>query len=206
MTPVTGTSRSIGHRVAIAALVVLSGVQLAGCATQLAEGEARLRNQEVARIARGSDWLHGRAEHLGDLTVHGVKAPVFGYGWIEPGRHRVDVPATWSNKFEDRTELAFDAQAGKKYVVLIYEIAPGQNRAAIEIRPLTFGERLLRNNDLSGSVLGAVVLLVALPWIVADLSKDPPKSRPFAGCCFVWIQDEQSGAVVAGISPAPSSK
>jgi hypothetical protein len=30
---------------------------------------------------------------------------------------------------------------------------------------------------------------------------EPPKERPFAGCCFVWIQDEQTGEVVAGISP-----
>ena len=199
MTLPTSPTRPLGRHLAITALVALLGIQ-SGCATRI-EGETRLRNQEVARIVRGADWLPGRAGHLGNVTFDGVKGDVVTTKWIEPGSHRIEVPATWSNKFEDRTTLEFDALRGRKYVVLIYELAPGQSKAGIEIRPRTFGESLMANNDLGNSTLGAIVLLVALPFIISDLSKAPPKSRPFDGCCFVWIQDEETGQVVAGASP-----
>ena len=35
----------------------------------------------------------------------------------------------------------------------------------------------------------------------ASVPKEPPQTRPFEGCCFVWIQDEDTGEVVAGASP-----
>ncbi len=204
MAPLTSPTRSLGRRLAITALVALLAVQMAGCSTTRIEGETRLRNQEVARIGRGADWLLGRAGHLGNVTFDGVTGDLVTYKWIEPGRHRIDVPASWSNKFEDRTTLEFDALRGRKYVVLIYELAPGQDRTAIEIRPATFGESLARRGLPGESVLGAMVLLVALPWVIADLSKDAAKKRPFEGCCFVWVQDEDSGDVVAGASPRSS--
>ena len=136
------------------------------------------------------------------LYVDGKPISVLG-GVVLPGRHVVTVGAWWSNssrsKDIEKTQLTLDAQPGKKYVALIYELERGQDPATAEIREKTFGEQVIRFGW--GDALGPLMLFAVL----FVLNKPAPISRPYNDCCFVWIQDAETGEVVAGTSPRTAS-
>ena len=48
---------------------------------------------------------------------------------ILPGSHNVVIESTWSNKFVDSNAFSFIAEAGKKYIIGLYELEPGQDPA-----------------------------------------------------------------------------
>ena len=176
-------------------------VQVTGCATTAKQNEYGLPDSQVARITRSIDWLRGRAAALGSLSVDG-KSGIWVDHIVLPGRHMVDVPAQWSNNFKEVVTLTVHARPGKHYVVLIYELAHGQDPATAEIRPKTFGEQMGEagsRGDVQG--LAPLILLFAWPFLLHEANKRPPYSRPFESCCFVWIQDAETGEVVVGTSP-----
>ena len=129
-----------------------------------------------------------------------------GYGHYDvfPKIHTFVVTVEWSNHWQDQTSLTFEAQAGKQYLLLTYELAPGESEEKTEVRRRTVIEK-------AGGVLILSVLLtppvslLTLPYAVGTavqgLSEQPGISRPFERCCFVWIQEEESGNVVAGERP-----
>lgn len=196
-------SRSNDWRVIAIAVAVSLCAQSTGCVSTTKENKYGLPEDQVARIVRGSDWVAGRAGGLGPLSVDGIEDF---HHVVLPGNRAVKISASWSNKFHDVTRLAVNAQPGRQYVVLIYEMEQGQDVSTVEIRPKTFGEQL------SGEGIGCIgpgcglILIFALPFIIyqAANAPEPATARPHEGCCFVWIQDLQTSQVVAGVSPRPA--
>ena len=137
---------------------------------------------------------------------------------VVPGAHTFVVAVPWSNGWQDQTELTFEAQGRKRYWILTYELAPGEPEETAEIRRYTDGEVALHEAEavtiisLASPVVYAAGLLI-LPYEgyrgvrkllraeKEEEKKEPATSRPFERCCFVWVQEEESGAVVAGERP-----
>ncbi len=118
------------------------------------------------------------------------------------GPHKVGIGVHWSNGFEDNTDLDFSAVGGKKYTLAIYELSPGEDPATVELSnpPQSF----LGPDTKTALTLLLITLPLWLPFAIYEWSKEPealPKERPFNGCCFVWIQDEETAEVIAGVSP-----
>ena len=125
---------------------------------------------------------------------------------ILPGRHTIGTAVEWSNGFRDSNNLDFSAMAGKKYVVAIYELQPGEDPAKAEYRePSVVKAVALAPVRLAAMGATPIILFFTWPALVyiaaQERKKEPPKDRPFNGCCFVWIQDTDTGALVAGVSP-----
>jgi hypothetical protein len=118
-----------------------------------------------------------------------------------PGPHKVGIGVHWSNGFKDTTDLDFSAAAGKQYTLAVYELSPGEDPATVELsEPFSLGPTDAREVLM----LLIITLPLWLPWAIYEWSKGskaPPKDRPFKGCCFVWIHEEETGAVIAGVSP-----
>jgi hypothetical protein len=125
---------------------------------------------------------------------------------ILPGHHKVVTDVEWSNGFEDQTDLDFSAMAGKKYVVGIYELRPGEDPAKATFREPSLGKAIAMA-PLKVLAIGATPIVLFFTWpawvyIAAQERKQgPPKNRPFDHCCFVWIQDADMGETLAGVSP-----
>lgn len=192
------------RRIIMIVSAIAAVVQFTACATTTNRGdEHRLSGNQVARITSCCDWRSGRALRLDTLSVAGTKSAVSGEILVPSGRHDVLVTATWSNDFRDTTHLVVDVQPGKTYLVLLYELERGQDPATAEVRPGTFGEMMLLAAG-AGVVQGFMVFgwpLLLLP----EIGKTVPDSRPFEGCCYVWMQDAETGNVVAGTSPRTSA-
>jgi hypothetical protein len=157
------------------------------------------------------EWLrHGRPCHPTVQTIDGTPSQP---GDVVPGAHTFVVAVQWSNGWQDQTELTFEARAGKRYWILTYELAPGEPEEKAEVRQYTHGEAVLRDVTLITLFLVAYpVAYMSAPLIgigygaylgVRKLQgeEEPATGRPFERCCFVWAQEEESGAVVAGERP-----
>ena len=189
----------------VMAIAVAASVfaQSTGCVSTAKENKYGLPEDQVARITQGFGWVTGNAGGVGKLSVDGIEDF---HHVVLPGNRLVEIPASWSNKFSDVTRLTVNAQPGRRYVALIYEMEQGQDASTVEIRPKTFGEKL------SGEGIGCMgpgcglILIFALPFVIyqAANAPKPATGRPHEGCCFVWIQDLQTSQVVAGVSPRPA--
>jgi hypothetical protein len=129
-----------------------------------------------------------------------------------PGAHDVLIDAKWSNDFVDNSKINFIADAGKKYQIGIYELKPGQDPATADFHKRSFAYTFgvaAAGGAAVGALQGLAPLIIMFGWpllLYAALRKTPeppppPRSRPFKGCCFVWIQDQETAAVVAGAAP-----
>jgi hypothetical protein len=166
----------------------------------------RLSPGQVAVVS--SDVEHywkGGARSVEIVTVDGEKLRETAIE-ILPGVHRIEVEAKWSNGWKDKSELTFSAMAGERYLVGIYELRPGEDPKTVDFREWTSGE-------VAGAVIGGTLLMSPFPIsifldslivsarVIADnLAKD----RPFQDCCFLWIQEKESGRVLAGVTPRGS--
>ena len=164
-------------------------------------------------------WVQGHVWELpksGILSIDGIGVPGHGYYAVAPGAHTFVVAVDWSNRWLDQTELTFEAQAGKQYLLLTYELAPGEPEEKAEVRKYTTGEKAW--GKAKEGTLATLVALLIIPLSVILVPVGVVQSvraltgseggvrvagagRPFERCCFVWIQEEESGAVVAGERP-----
>ena len=158
----------------------------------------------TSKVVAGNEWKKGRVVGISLGTIDGRPVPRDEYAEVSPGPHTMSVTVTWSNGCEDLTQFDFEAQPKERYWVLAYELAPGQPRAAANVREFTFGESMGRAG-LEGAVTGAAPLLgpiVLIYWGVSKISgHKTPTTRPYDGCCFVWIQEAESGKLVGGERP-----
>ena len=151
-------------------------------------------------------WRRG-SEHQ-RCCLDSIPALSFGGGYgpydLLPRGHTFVVAVEWSNGWKDETELTFEAQAGKQYLLLTYELTPGESEEKAGVRRHTVIE------ETGGLLVFSVLMsppasLLTLPYAVGTalqrLVEQPGTSRPFERCCFVWIQQEESGAVVVGEQP-----
>jgi hypothetical protein len=126
-----------------------------------------------------------------------------------PGAHKVLIESTWSNNFLDKSEISFIAEAGKKYLIGIYELKPGQEPSTADFHERSsayqFG-RAAASGAAQGTFEGLLPVIIIfgsplLLYLALQKAPEPPKSRPFENCCFVWIHDEQTAEVIAGTAP-----
>jgi hypothetical protein len=126
-----------------------------------------------------------------------------------PGAHKVLIESRWSNSFVDKSEINFIVEAGKKYLIGIYELKPGQDPATAGFHERSSAYQLgvaAAKDTAMGTPQGLLPLIIMFGWpfllyLALREAPEPPQSRPFEGCCFVWIQDEQTAEVIACTSP-----
>ena len=142
--------------------VVLVLMTIACAPIQTYQGK-RLPLNQVAIVSEPPDhYRQGKARSVEIVAVDGQRLTC-GRCEILPGNHRIEVEATWSNRWKDKNEIAFAATAGRTYLVGIYELRPGQDPATADFRPLTSAERI--GLDLEWVVL-STPLTPLLPFIV----------------------------------------
>jgi len=186
--------RDRGLRELVIGALALSGLVGAACSSA------------TPYLATGAEWTKGSARHLAlvaidGLSVHPTRA---GGAELRPGPRSVEVRVEWSNGSADLTRFHFEVETRKRYVALAYELAPGEAREDVVVRPPTYPRSLLQA-AAEGAAEGAAPLWVPVVVIYRGVRKlqetDEPAARPHAGCCFVWIQEEDGGALVAGERP-----
>jgi hypothetical protein len=125
------------------------------------------------------------------------------------GRHRIEVKVRWSNDFEEAVALDATLAARRLYRVFAFEMSPGADPAKAMVRKPTTSEMLGDGAKASVVMTGLIVLapvvvagaLITAPLSMAADESPAPTTRPFAGCCFVWLEDSSSEDIVAGSSP-----
>jgi hypothetical protein len=124
-------------------------------------------------------------------------------GWI-----RLYAVPTWSNGESPKTYLSFQAEKSDGHLLFAYEFGHG-------LMPVTFREapppsppsaRSSSWNWCCGGPdpVGAGLLLMGVLLVVgigALLESLPKPSDPSPGCCFVWIEDAETGETLAGTPP-----
>ena len=128
-------------------------------------------------------------------------------GWT-----RIHAVPTWSNGKSADEYLTFRTDSAGGYLLLAYERGHG-------LVPLTFGkaEPPSKSSSRSWSLpvggpdpVGAGLLIIAALAVVgvvalvqrATASKSgTASSRPGPDCCFIWVEDVETGEVLAGASP-----
>ncbi len=184
---------------------LIFAVMATACAPlQMYQGN-RLSPGQVAVVSSDVErYWKGGARSVEIVSVDGEKVRETAIETL-PGVHRIDVEAKWSNGWKDKSEFTFWTMAGERYLVGVYELRPGEDPETADFREKT-----------SGEVAGEVAIGVALmppfpisiflaPLIVARVIGDElAEERPFQDCCFLWIQEKESGRVVAGVTPRGS--
>jgi hypothetical protein len=179
-----------------AVMVALVLFTLAGCAAT--QGE-RLSLSVVC----GNEWNKGRA---GSISFEKVDGEYGERTWrkLAQGPHTASVAVTWSNGWTDVTELQFEVRPESWYWVLAYELKPGEQAEQADIRMTTFGESL-GHSVLEGVVTGSAPLWFPVAAVYSGMRKisghEAQHDRPYDGCCFVWIQERETGSVIAGAPP-----
>ncbi|MCU0965628.1 MAG: hypothetical protein MUF08_11385 [Burkholderiaceae bacterium] len=115
----------------------------------------------------------------------------------------------WSNDFEEAVALDATLAARRLYRVFAFEMSPGADPATAMVRKPTTSEMLGDGAKASVVMTGLIVLapvvvagaLITAPLSMAADESPAPTTRPFAGCCFVWLEDSSSKDIVAGSSP-----
>ena len=168
----------------------------------------RLPPGQVAVVS--SDVEHywkGRARSVEIVSVDGEKVRETAIE-ILPGVHRIEVEAKWSTGWKDKSELTFLAMAGERYLVGIYELRPGEDPKTADFREWTSGEvaGAASVSFLGGAVMGIPPFIFLAPLIVSAriIAENLAEDRPFQDCCFLWIQEKESGRVLAGVTPRGS--
>lgn len=168
------------------------------------------------KVGYGYFKSNGKKVKLVSFTVDGTEH--YSPTYLESGSHTILTRLQWSNHWMDDTELAVQVAAGHRYAIMSFELAPEQHpkNAQLQLmdaRPEPPLWMYAAGGATYGALIGAlpVIIMTAPLWGPAYLISQkypppPPTSRPFENCCFVWIQDVDSGAVVAGSSPVAPSK
>jgi hypothetical protein len=162
-------------------------------------GCASTNTRSASDVVCGSEWQKGEARN-----IFLQNSPGWTNTKLEPGQQILFVTVDWSNGWTDTTELQFDVKPQTWYWALAYELKPGEKREDADIRMLTFGESM-KKAGLEGAGEGLAPLLFPIYITYVGLKKtagqESPHNRPYEGCCFVWIQEKESGKLVAGERP-----
>jgi hypothetical protein len=129
---------------------------------------------------------------------------------IAPGHHKVTAEVIWSSEQKETVVLEGDFLAGKKYVLLGYELSKDQDPSSAVVRPKNnkeqFGEATtgsLSEGFFKG--MFPLIILTAPIWvpiaIITNQSKSNAFGKPFDGCCFIWIEESETRKIISGKSP-----
>ncbi|MFC4524360.1 hypothetical protein [Cupriavidus pinatubonensis] len=159
---------------------------------------------------------NGKKSWFVRLAVDGMEQ--LSPAYLEPGSHAIVARIRWSNHCTDDTELTLEVTANHRYAIGSFELASDQHPE--DARVLLLGEiprpslgMAAASGAASGALLGSLplVIMTAPVWgpVYLISRKNPtrlPTNRPFENCCFVWIQDVDSGELVAGSRPGVAGK
>lgn len=123
---------------------------------------------------------------------------------VAPGLISVEVEVTWSNGAQDKTPLGLDAPLGSDLLVLAYERSHGVRPATIKLSrpaPSRASSSLWADALTYCGYCFAAVILTAPLWLSIRALANRPGIRPSPDCCFVWVEDTNTGEIVAGNSP-----
>lgn len=188
------------------ATIAIAGSAIGGCAAAPAPPEPPDRVWVLGVSGPSSDYRteKGSLAQVSSLLIDGSPG-----SRAVAGRHRIEAKVRWSNGFEEAVALYATLAAGRQYRVFAFEVASGEDPSAAVVRHPTAGEMLGEGAMESVVMTGLIVLapvVVAGAVITAPLSMaadelPTPTTRPFDGCCFVWLEEPSSKEIVAGSSP-----
>jgi hypothetical protein len=154
----------------------LSGLLLVSCASA-SGSDASVSVSKRAGNMRWADYGPRENRIISVSTIDGediarycLGDPLdkkYGYS-ISQGVHAIGITTTWSNRFEDQTQLALDVKEGRSYVIYAYELEKGQDPYASVFNPK--GDQKHEHKEYGGrtSLLPSVkdfVLASLLPFI-----------------------------------------
>lgn len=178
------------------ALVGAVLIQTIGCAT--------IPGEEKAKIYSGSTECLETNAIFHFTQVMTLDGEAWAGGDVSPGRHTVRVRVLWSNLFEEETDIELEAFPGKRYHVYAMELKPGQDSSIIIIKEKSIAKQFVQQfgfqlfGGFLAYVLGPAIIVYA---VVREFTDTRGCSRPFEGCCFIWIEDWPGRDVVAGDRP-----
>jgi hypothetical protein len=192
-------------------IAVIVFTQITGCATT-AQLEILNDPGRYRVFAPPSDQI------VTNARIPAVTARHFPYGegWFahfsgeEAVRRNMDISVEWSNGYRENILWTWKPERGKHYLLLAIELNAGQQEKDANLEIKTLGDELLVSSIEKASwsqtfgqgiaaglaPLGFLLLPVTLYFLITKVTE-----RPFAGCCFVWIADVETGKTVAGESP-----
>jgi hypothetical protein len=189
-------------------------LDLAGCATtgqcppsdqfasimvadsSLSASNAKVPHSSIVSI-KSKAFPSCKAGNFGEgVGRPGPYGPPHGPFKLAPGPNVVVIDTIWSNWFRDKTELVVEAEAKNRYRAAAIELKPDQDPASVWIRQKTAGEEMVQ--AMKEGTVGSTAVLW-LPW--ALLKGKIAGARPTADCCFVWIEELNSGKTVVGKKP-----
>ena len=184
---------------------LIFAVMATACAPLQMYPGKRLPPGQVAVVSSdmGRYWKGG-ARSVEIVSVDGEKVTETAIE-ILPGVHRIEVEAKWSNGWKDKSELPFSAMAGERYLVGIYELRPGEDPETADFRERTSGE-VAGEVAIAAALMAPPIVIFLAPLIVSArvIADKLAEDRPFQDCCFLWIQEKESGRVLAGVTPRGS--
>ena len=122
----------------------------------------------------------------------------FTHPYLIEGPHVLTVYVVWSNGYGEHVPLALNAVAGSRYSIWAVELKPDQNPQSVYVRPSTWGE------EMGAGFIEYPIAVVASPFFFAHVFGVllfPPTDKPFENCCYIWIEEAQTGEVVSGRKP-----
>jgi hypothetical protein len=192
-------------------LAVVISMQITGCATteelQFANDPGRYR---LFVPASEQITTNARLPSLPSKVSVG-----FAVNYLVHFPQSVEGRIEWSNGYQEKMDLRWNAENERTYALLLMELNPDQDSTEVTLKVDSLGDELLvrsRERPLGEQALslavGFVVLLgeyillipVVLPLLMYHLITEKTQF-PFPGCCFMWIADVETGKTVAGVSP-----
>jgi hypothetical protein len=123
--------------------------------------------------------------------------------FLFPGPHKIKITARWSNDWVDATDLQADLAARQTYLLLFYEAHLGQDLATADISPKQAWTLIA--DSFVFMFFPLIAIGYVLPMTILQKEPEPPTARPFENCCFLWIENQNTGEVIAGKRPGGSS-
>jgi hypothetical protein len=122
---------------------------------------------------------------------------------IKPGMFGFVAVATWSNRAQTQEPLWIELPANGRFQLLAYEVGNGFVPVAMRAPP----DRSQRGQGIPLGAEGVTLLIMTAPlWGPFYLANKRPEQKPSDDCCFIWIENSDTGAVVAGTTPWPRAE
>jgi hypothetical protein len=176
------------HRGIAAMLVLVLGLQSSGCSTIEEQAEVRPKEGVAIRITAVSP---------GSNSTFVVSAQVQEYVML------LATP-TWSSGEGEPENLTFRAEKSRNYLVFAHE--EGRGFVPVSVRESDApggggGGFDALGAGMNGPGAGAVILIALLIYGASRLLERKYAAKPSPGCCFVWLEDAETGELLAGMSP-----
>jgi hypothetical protein len=126
---------------------------------------------------------------------------------VASGLTAFEVEAVWSNGSRDITRFRHWVPPKASLLVIAYEhergVAPARVQSPQPSRPLGTIEREVATMAFLGAVplILTAAILTAPVWVPIYAINHHSKKRPSENCCFIWIEDANTGEVIAGTNP-----